>query len=220
MNMFINFSTYRKIDGMKKQILSASEASVLADKTFFTVKASLDKKIKALLEDVLAQLEQCSLPHISQLPIQMQRAQSRYFQGELHSNFPWRAVDHRAVYSRSEILAFRCLIRYGGPVSLHWTLAGSYQTHFAERIAQHAPVLASHGLQLCLHSSPWEWALGPETLLPIGEMQPIQLMEIFKERSFLKLSALFPADDFEWLPARAVAAWTTILDLLTSTRPD
>jgi hypothetical protein len=205
---------------MNKQILSASEASVLADKTFFEVKASLDKKIKALLENVLAQLEECSLPHLTQLPIQMQTAQSRYFQGELHSNFPWRAVDHRSVYSRSEIFAFRCLIRYGGPLSLHWTLAGTYQTQYAALIAQHAPLLAAHGLQLCLHASPWEWASGPATLHPIGDAPPARLMELFNERSFLKLSALIPADDFDLLPARAVAAWTCILDLLCTPHPD
>lgn len=203
---------------MNDQILNASEASVLADKAFYQIKAHLDLKIKSLLESLLPQLEQLSLPRLAHLPLAMQTAQSRFFQGELHEGFPWRAIDHRAVYGRDALLAFRCLIRYGGPLSLHWTLSGGYQARYAHVIATHAPALARLGFQLSLHDSPWVWspdeaadAVGFRTL---GLLSPDDCEQLFKERNFIKLSAFYPTDDFSVFSGRATTAWATLLDLL------
>jgi hypothetical protein len=205
---------------MNDQILNAPEASVLADKAFFLIKARLDAKIKALLEGLLLQLEQRSLPRLSLLPPEMQAAQSRFFQGELHEGFPWRAIDHRAVYGRDALLAFRCLIRYGGPLSLHWMVSGDHFAHLAPRLATHAHILARHGFQLSLHDTPWTWA--PDAApgyLGLRGISPEAATNLFKERTWVKFSAFFPTDDLDGFPDRALAAWDDILDLLCAAQP-
>ena len=204
---------------MNDQILNAAEASVLADKAFYQIKSSLDAKIKKMLESLLQALEMHSLPCLEALPGDMRGARSRFYQGELHEGFPWRAIDHRAVYGRDDILAFRCLVRYGDGLSLHCTLAGRYQLQFAAAIAQVAPALDQLGFRLSLQDTPWIWSAPPgesqqNDFQTLAGLTPSECLACFKERSFLKLSAFFPPDDWVAFPMRAVSAWALLLKVL------
>lgn len=204
---------------MNDQILNAAEASVLADKAFYQIKSSLDAKIKLMLESLLHELEIRSLPHLEALPSDMQGARSRFYQGELHEGFPWRAIDHRAVYGRDDILAFRCLVRYGDGLSLHWTVSGRFQVQFASAIAEAVPALDQLGFRLSRHATPWAWAAqtcGSDAIgfQRLAGLSPTECMQCFKERSFLKLSAFYPPDDWAGFPMRALSAWDLLLEIL------
>lgn len=209
---------------MNDQILNAAEASVLADKAFYQIKSSLDAKINRMLESVLDELEMRSLPRLDALPAGMRTARSRIYQGELHEGFPWRAMDHRAVYGRDDILAFRCLVRYGDGLSLHWTFSGQYQMQFAPVIAASAHALHQEGFRLSLQDTPWTWSSptsesqgrGFQTL---AGLSPTECLQCFKERSFLKLSAFFPPDDWAAFPCRAAAVWELLLGMLCQNPP-
>ena len=193
---------------------------MLADKAFFLIKARLDAKIKALLEGLLPQLEQLSLPRLALLPPAMQTAQSRFYQGELHEGFPWRAIDHRAVYGHDDLLAFRCLVRYGGSLSLHWTLSGAYLTHYTHALAAHVDLLRHHGFQLSRAETPWIWS--PDTApsyQTLAGLSSEAAENLFKERKWVKFSAFFPTDEWAGFPARVLAAWHDLLTLLCAAGP-
>jgi len=176
-------------------LLTPDEIRLVTDKEFFTVKAALTPKIRAMLQAVHGALKQqlAGVPLIA--PPGFDPDKSQYVKGEHLEDFPYQYLDFPKHFEGDNKFTFRTLFWWGHHVVFALILEGEGLRQYKQNLINRYGQIAGRDLHLCLSPTPWEWKQGQGYTLPLTRDRKSEVAAVLSNRPFFKLARFVPMDD-------------------------
>jgi hypothetical protein len=186
--------------------LDQEEINVLANTSFYEAKARLDLKVRSIFDELQTGLCRIGELNAAKAMVPAFPAHARFYQGEHHHGFPWRAFDHFADIKGKDMFIFRSVLLYGQAVGLHLVLTGAWADALGEKIRRGKKDLEAMGFTESIQGDIWDWRNAPGTYQAVsGTPQSV---------GSIKLSIFFPTNALLSYPENAMQAWAKLLPIL------
>ncbi len=167
---------------------------MIQDKTFFTTKAVITKKVKVFLHQIHDTLQAEVDTASFHAPDGFKRHTHQFVKGEHLGDFPYLYLDYPKYFKHEEKFTFRTLFWWGHFFVFSWILEGAGLQFYKNRLLKHYSRLADKGLYILMKDSLWDWQKEPENLLEIRGDNREAVEKALETRSFLKLHCYLDFD--------------------------
>lgn len=175
--------------------LDPAEVGLLADRTFFTAKARISRKIRATLERLHPLLRDDVTQTRLLPPPGFDLSKCQFVKGEHLEACPYQYLDYPKHFVGDEIFTFRTLVWWGHHIVFALLLGGrmlpTYKTNMIDRYQE----LAGRELELSLAPTLWEWKRGEGYTMPLLPGRRAQAAAVLERRSSIKIARFVPLDD-------------------------
>jgi hypothetical protein len=176
-------------------VFTPEEKAVLRNIEFFRLKTSITQKVLALLTDLHQQLkgEVQNLHFIA--PPEFELKSSQFVKGEHYRGLPYIYLDYPKCFNKVHILTFRWMLWWGHYFIFALMTQGPPSEVHRENLIQFYNDFADKGFYLSTYKSPWEWIRDAEYVIPLRHENKSLIVQILRERSFLKLQRFVDLED-------------------------
>ncbi len=130
--------------------------------------------------------------------------------GDNYQGLPYVVLDYPAVFSRSQIFAYRSMFLWGDCFSFTWHFSGDGINIVRKRLIANADQLVDASIFICINSDPWQHHYQEDNYVLFTS----DLFPILQNHSFIKLSQKIPLRDFSQLNTTSVHHFKFIADIL------
>ncbi|MBI3501250.1 MAG: hypothetical protein HY063_05590 [Bacteroidetes bacterium] len=175
---------------------SPTELHALHNSRFFYIKASVTKKMDALLAQTRDEIKSVIEKEKIILPAEADASMGKIFRGENYLGLPYLILDYPKYFGKDSVFAFRTLFWWGKFFSctLH---AGGIRN---KDIRYKGDVLSGKGVYFCVNDSPWQYHYGKDNYLLIDKLTEKQMQAHIRKNNFIKLSRKMELKDYRKLP--------------------
>lgn len=201
-------------------LFTAEELSLVADEKFFLAKVRIMNKVRAMLEQLHAELRE-ELSGVQLLaPEGFNPGACQFVKGEHLEDYPYQYLDFPKHFAGSEKFTFRSLFWWGHHFVFALILEGEGLLRYKQNLINRFSDLADRQLCLSLGPSLWEWRRGAGYTLEITRDHKSEVAAVLSGRQFFKLARFLQPDDPLVREGRLVETgrrtFRTILPIITS----
>ena len=130
--------------------------------------------------------------------------------GDNYQGLPYVVLDYPAVFSKSQVFAYRSMFLWGDCFSFTWQFSGDCINTVREKLVNSGDQLFNTSIFICVNSDPWQHHYKDDNYVLFTS----DLLPILQNHSFIKLSQKIPLSDFSQLNTTSVDYFKFIADLL------
>ncbi|MGH7232479.1 MAG: hypothetical protein ACREJU_14135 [Nitrospiraceae bacterium] len=176
-------------------LFDAEEIKLIADVEFFRAKARIMTKVRGMLDDLHAGLQEEVRTVDLLAPASFDRKKFQFVKGEHLEESPYQYLDFPKHFDGDDKLTFRSLFWWGHHVVFALILEGDALLRYKHNLINRYHLVAGRDLCLSLSSSPWEWKRGEGYTMPLGHDRKSQVSAVLSGRRFFKLARFIPYED-------------------------
>jgi hypothetical protein len=176
---------------------TAEDIALIRDEAFFRAKAQVTRKIRALLDEVHAGLQE-ELRNVELIaPDGFDRTKCQFVKGEHLEDCPYQYLDFPKHFDGDDMFTFRTLFWWGHHVIFSLILEGAGLLQYKQNLLSRYHAIAGRRISLSLAPSPWEWKRGDGYTLELTADRRSEVAAVLSGRPFFKLSRFVSPDDPE-----------------------
>lgn len=137
-------------------LFTEEEAALIADARFFLAKARIMRKVRGLLEALLAELRGEVTKAKLLTPAGFEPDKSQFVKGEHPEDCPYQYLDYPKHFSGDEKFTFRSLFWWEHHVLFAMILEGPLLRRYKKNMVDRFHTFAERDLTLSLAPTPWE----------------------------------------------------------------
>jgi hypothetical protein len=177
--------------------LTAEDIALIRDDGFFRAKAQIMRKIRALLDEIYAALQEEFRGVELIAPAGFDLTKCQFVKGEHLDDCPYQYLDFPKHFVGQEKFTFRTLFWWGHHVIFSLILEGSGLLRYKQNLLSRYHAIAGHRLSLSLAPSLWEWKCGEGYTLELTPERRPEVAAVLSGRPFFKLCRFISPDDSE-----------------------
>jgi len=163
------------------------EISLLNDTTFLTAKRKITRTLILHFEILEKSLQPMVLSEWQNLEPAHNKSSGKISKGENYKGLPYIVLDYPAIFSRTDIFAFRTLFWWGNYYSNQFILMGAYLEKFREKLDRAYNRLKDDEVYIDLSSNPWNHDVSDQHFVTLSRLGQAGFQQYVKERTFVKL---------------------------------
>jgi hypothetical protein len=186
------------------------EKAVVRNIEFFRLKASVTRKVLALLTDLHRQLKN-EVENVSFIaPIEVNLKSSQFVKGEHYRGLPYIYLDFPKYFTKVDKFTFRWMLWWGHYFIFALISEGLHADVHRENLIRTYDNLIDKDFYIATHKNLWEWVRDVEHAISLNQENKSQVIQMLKEKRFLKLQRFVDLDDDVLNGKRLVeeAIWT------------
>jgi hypothetical protein len=178
-----------------REVFTGDEIRLMADVEFFRVKARIMKKVRGVLDELHAGLQE-EMRGVDLLePVGFDRKKFQFVKGEHLEEYPYQYLDFPKHYQGDEKFTFRSLFWWGHHFVFALILEGEGLLRYKQNLINRYHLVAGRDLYLSLGPSLWEWKRGEGYTMPLTHDRKSQVSAVLSGRRFFKLARFVSHED-------------------------
>ncbi|MGH7254958.1 MAG: hypothetical protein ACREI3_04200 [Nitrospirales bacterium] len=180
------------------------ELALVADDRVFPAKARITKKVRHLLEEVHAGLQEEMRQVVLLAPPGFDPAKFQFVKGEHLEDFPYQYLDFPKHFDGREKFTFRSLFWWGHHVVFALILEGAGLRRYKQNLVNRYHRIAGRDLCLGLGPTLWEWKQGEGYTMPLTHDRKSRVSAVLSNRPFVKVARFIPLTEAAFATGRMV----------------
>ena len=140
-------------------------------------------------------------------PAETDLSRGKISRGENYKGLPWMMLDFPRLFSNEKTVALRTFFLWGNSYSCHLLVAGSALPDAIRALIECDRKINSSS-KLSIQSDRWQHHFDESTYLSVNELSDEQIVQLFENQNYLKLSKWFSLANPELLPHLACDFFT------------
>jgi hypothetical protein len=189
--------------------LSPAEMEMVSDAGIILTKNTIQKKVILLLQGVQEKitLESQDLdPVLSTIPPKISK-------GENYEGLPYAILDYPRIADKEDLCFIRSMFWWGNFFSSTVHLSGIYRSKLVENF-HHVKMMEDY-YYIGINDDPWVHHFGPDNYRPLKDLSIQELEDIVSARSFIKIAAKFPLEEWESAATELFNSWKKLAELIS-----
>jgi hypothetical protein len=190
---------------------TTTELHTIQNTKFFSIKASVTKKIEHLFADVRDAIKSEIKSNNIIFPPEVDSDNGKIFRGENYLGLPYLVLDYPKHFSKDSVFAFRTMFWWGNFFSFTLHLQGRALEEWRRNKALLAypnpppkgglsdlilspceADMRGSDVYICVNNSPWQYHYKKDNYLPINKLSKLEINKSLMEDKFIKLSRQLP----------------------------
>lgn len=130
--------------------------------------------------------------------------------GDNYQGLPYVVLDYPAIFSRSQVYAYRSMFLWADCFSFTWHFSGDGLITVREKLLASAEQLLEASFFICINSDPWQHHYEEDNYV----LLTADLLPILENHSFIKISQKIPLSDSSFLNKTSIDYFKLIADIL------
>ena len=177
--------------------LSPAEMELVNNADLILTKNAILKKVKGLLEDLQAKLQQDMSLHAAGLPVKVSGSSPKISKGENYKGLPYLILDYPRLFEHENIFAVRTMFWWGHFFSVTLHLSGAHKKDVEEKLIGSYQVLKEKGYSFYINEKPWEHHFEGDNYVHLSELSKNDLEKLVREKPFVKLANKIPLQQWD-----------------------
>jgi hypothetical protein len=189
--------------------LSPAEMEMVSDAGIILTKNTIQKKVILLLQGVQEKITLASKdldPVLSTIPPKISK-------GENYEGLPYAILDYPRIADKEDLCFIRSMFWWGNFFSSTLHLSGIYRSKLVENF-HHVKMMEDY-YYIGINDDPWVHHFGPDNYRPLKDLSIQELEDIVSARSFIKIAAKFPLEEWESAATELFNSWKKLAELIS-----
>lgn len=199
---------------MQQVKFNSEELSVLCDRNFMPLKASVTNKINELFGELKLAVKDKIESSTYEFPPELDIQSGKFSRGENYKSFAWRVFDFPRRPIKGDLMIYRALYLWGHHFSFHLILDGRQAKLFSEKLSANWKTLQDTGILFATRDTPWDWEISDQSHQLVDEKIGEQIPDFVSKHGFLKLSFAMKPEEYEKVPAVGAEIWGVLQKIL------
>ncbi len=179
----------------REPVFTEDELRLIGDEQFFLQKARIMRKVRALLDDLYAGLQNDVARVHLLAPPSFSLEKYQFVKGEHLEDYPYQYLDYPKHFEGDEKFTFRSLFWWGHHFVFAMIVEGRTLLQCKQNLINRYHQMAGKDIHLSLSPSPWEWKRGEGYTLPVTHDRKSEVAAVLDGRRFFKLCRFVRHDD-------------------------
>jgi hypothetical protein len=189
--------------------LSPAEMDLMCNASVILTKNKILQQVKALLEDVQAEMIESSF---ATKPNSVFGIPPKISRGENYLGLPYLILDYPRMFTQPGTFAIRSMFWWGHFFSSTLHLSGAYATTFREKIENAYQQLADQNYYIGIQADPWQHHFEENNYKKISTMPEAQFQK-YCRLEHIKIAAKWPLMDWAVAANHLFESWKLFLQL-------
>ena len=193
-----------------------AELKTIHNSEFFYIKASVSKKIDALLAEVRDEIKSVIEKEKIKFPEEVDARMGKIFRGENYSGLPYLVLDFPKHFSKDSVLAFRTMFWWGNFFSFTMHLQGKALEEKRKALIENWRLFRKKNIYISTGKTPWHYHYKKDNYRLIDTFSEQDIKHLFITKEFIKFSRKIPLKDYKKLNAFIKESFTLFSSSLFS----
>ena len=172
---------------------SKEEFKIIQNSKFFYTKASVTKKMDALLAKTRDAIKSIIKKKKIVFSKHVDYKTGKIFRGENYNGLPYLILDYPKYFGKDSVYAFRTLFWWGKIFSCTMHISPAPKKMNCKQ-------LLKKGIYFCVNDNPWQYHYEKDNYILIDKLSEKKIESILKKNNFVKLSRKINLKDYRKLP--------------------
>lgn len=187
----------------EEEYFNEKELRYLSDKDFLLSKHSITSKIFNLFQEVEDRISHIIAVEKYDFPDDVLQKTGKISKGENYRLLPYLILDYPRYFNTQAVFAFRTMFWWGNFYSCTLHLQGTILDAYRLALKEQVDILKNKNFFIAVGKSPWEYHYEAENYLSIDVIDHSELLDLIKNKKFIKLSRNINLEEHWSLPSFA-----------------